>query len=432
MKRVLIVSPRFVPSNAADMHRVRQVLPYLREAGWEPTVLAVEPNEVEAPQDPLLLRTIPDDVEVVRVGAVPIRWTRRLGVGSLEARSILSLAQAGDALLRERAFDLVFFSTAAAGVSVLGPRWLRRHGTPYMIDLHDPWYSRYYDRHADMTPPGGRFKYTVSNEISRRLEPYVLRRAAHVVSVSPAYPRELAERYPWFAEDRATVLPFGAPEADFAALRRQPVPNVIFAPDDGLVHWVYTGATGHMMALSLSALFRALAAARAADPATYDRVRLHFVGTSYAPGDRGEKTVEPIAAEHGVADLVQEQPRRIPYFEALQCLLDAHALLVPGSDDPGYTASKVYPYVLARKPLLAIFHEASTVIDVLRQSESGVVVPFGDDASPEAVAEEVRRAWFKAQAWADPPEADWGAFEPFTAREMTRRLAAAFDCALDA
>ena len=85
LKRALIVFPRFTPSNAADSHRVRQSLPYYREAGWEPTVLAVDPDEVSAPQDALLLRTIPDDVEVVRTGALPRRWTQRVGVGSLEA-----------------------------------------------------------------------------------------------------------------------------------------------------------------------------------------------------------------------------------------------------------------------------------------------------------------------------------------------------------
>ena len=46
------MAPRFAPSNAADGHRVRQSLPYYRENGWEPVVLAVRPEEVEAPVDP--------------------------------------------------------------------------------------------------------------------------------------------------------------------------------------------------------------------------------------------------------------------------------------------------------------------------------------------------------------------------------------------
>ena len=55
VKKVLIVSPHFPPINAPDMQRVRLALPYLRELGWEPTVIAVGPDLVEGGvRDPLL------------------------------------------------------------------------------------------------------------------------------------------------------------------------------------------------------------------------------------------------------------------------------------------------------------------------------------------------------------------------------------------
>ncbi len=425
MKRVLIVSPRFAPSNAADSHRVRQSLPYYRGAGWEPVVLAVEPGEVLDPQDPLLLRTVPDDVEVVRVGTVPRAWTQRIGIGSLEARSLVSLARAGDRLLRDGSFDLVFFSTTAMGVTTLGPRWKRKFGVPFVLDFQDPWVSDYYDGDQSPEPPGGAFKYGLAQTVARRLEPHVLRHASHVLSVSPAYPEALAARYPWLSPDLFTVLPFGAPERDFEILRESRIPNPVFDPGDGLEHWAYVGRAGDDMAFALDALFAALADARQSEPERYDRVRLHFVGTSYAEGDRAEKTVEPIAVRHGVGDLVEERPHRIPYFEALQVLLDADALTLPGSDDPGYTASKLYPYVLARRPLLAVFHEASTVVDTVRRTKAGVVVPFGTDAPVQDVSAQLYDAWFSKPLVS--PATDWDAFEPYTARAMTQRQVDVFD-----
>ena len=425
MKRVLIVSPRFAPSNAADSHRVRQSLPYYREAGWEPVVLAVEPGEVIAPQDPLLLQTVPDDVEVVRVGTVPRAWTQRVGVGSLEARALVSLARAGDRLLREQSFDLVFFSTTAMGVTALGPRWKKAFGVPFVVDFQDPWVSDYYDGDQSPEPPGGAFKYGLAQLVARRLEPYVLRHAAHVLAVSPAYPQALTARYPWLSPDRFTVLPFGAPEHDFEVLRQVQVENTVFQPGDGFEHWAYVGIAAGMMSFALNALFGALAEARRADPARYDRLRLHFVGTSYAEGARAEKMVEPIAARHGVGDLVDERPHRIPYFQALQVLLDADALVVPGSDDAGYTASKLYPYVLARRPLLAVFHQASTVVDVVRQTRAGVVVPFASGMAPADLHDGLRERWFSGALPA--VQTDWEAFAPYTARQMTCRQAVVFD-----
>ncbi|MGB3543598.1 glycosyltransferase [Rubrivirga sp.] len=427
MKRVLIVSPRFAPSNAADSHRVRQSLPYYREAGWEPVVLAVKPDEVAAPQDPILLRTVPDDVEVVRVGAIPRLWTERAGVGSLEARAIVSLMRAGRRLLRERPFDLVFFSTTAMAVTALGPRWKRETGVPFIVDFQDPWVSDYYAR-TGASPPGGAFKFGLVQAAARRLEPHVLRSASHAFSVSPAYPRDLAARYPWLSEDRFTVLPFGAPERDFDVLRDARVSNPVFDPSDGLEHWAYVGRAGEDMAPALDALFNALAAARQDDPGRYDNLRLHFVGTSYAEGDRATCTVAPVAERHGVADLVEERPHRIPYFEALQVLLDADAVVIPGSDDPGYTASKLYPYVLARRPLLAVFHEASTVIDVVRETRAGTVVPFASAEPTSAVADRIRSVWFDRPLAA--PETDWKAFEPYTARTMAHRQANVFHSAI--
>ena len=425
MKRVLIVSPRFAPSNAADSHRVRQSLPYYREAGWEPVVLAVEPGEVIAPQDPLLLQTVPDDIEVVRVGTVPRSWTQRVGVGSLEARAFVSLMRAGDRLLREQPFDLVFFSTTAMGLTALGPRWQKKFGVPFAIDFQDPWVSDYYDGDQSPEPPGGAFKYGVAQSVARRVEPYVLRHAAHVLSVSPAYPQALVARYPWLSLDRFTVLPFGAPEHDFEVLRQSRIPNPVFDPDDGLEHWAYVGIAAGMMAFALDAFFGALATARQSEPERYDRLRLHFVGTSYAEGSRAEKMVEPIAARHGVGDLVEERPHRIPYFEALQVLLDADALVIPGSDDPGYTASKLYPYVLAQRPLLAVFHQASSVVDVVRQTQAGVVVPFSTGEGVENVRARLKAAWFMGPL--PPVQTDWSSFEPYTARSAARCQTDVFD-----
>ena len=428
VKRVLIVSPRFAPSNAADSHRVRQSLPYYREAGWEPVVLAVEPEEVAAPQDPLLLDTFPDDIEVVRVGAVPRNWTERVGIGNLEARAFWPLARAGSRLLRERAFDMVFFSTTAMAFAALGPYWKKRFGVPFVLDFQDPWLSDYYHRPGAPSPPGGAAKYGLVQFGAKRLEPYVLRHAAHALSVSPAYPDMLQERYSWLEPDRFTVLPFGASGHDLEVLRTARVANPFFDAADGLEHWAYVGRAGGDMAPALNGLFQALAAARRTNPARYDRVRLHFLGTSYAEGDRAEKSVEPIAAQHGVSDLVRERPHRIPYFQTLQVLMDADALVLPGSDDPAYTASKLYPYIQARRPLLAVFHESSSVVDVIRRTRAGVVVPFASDEPSAELSQRLLRAWF------DHPlpsvETDWDKFQLHTARHMTSSIADVFDSAL--
>jgi hypothetical protein len=125
-----------------------------------------------------------------------------------------------------------------------------------------------------------------------------------------------------------------------------------------------------------------------------------------------------------VADYVREQPARVPYFTGLQLLRDAQALVLPGSDDPQYTASKLYPYILARKPLLAVFHERSSVVEVLRQTRAGVCATFPAPDLSRQVYERLREMLEKLPF---TPDTDWEAFGPYTARERARRQAEVFE-----
>jgi len=421
MRRVLIVSPHFPPVNAPDAHRVRTALPYLREHGWEPTVLAVEPRFVERAQDPLLLRSVPADVEVVRVTAWPPRLTRLVGLGSLALRARPALRAAGDRLLGARRFDAVFFSTTEFPVTTLGLRWRGRFGVPFVVDWQDPWLSDYYER-TGTPPPGGRVKYAFAQRLARRGEPAVVRGAARIVVVAKGYVDQLAARYPDWDSTRATVLPFGAPERDFELL--EPAPGAGSAE-----LWLYAGRGGADLHRAARGFFAAVRADRAAHPARWQKRRIVFLGTSYAPAPHAVPTLAPLAAGYGLADLVIEDPERAPYFSALALLRSAARLLLLGSDDADYTASKVYPYLLARRPLLAVLHERSDAAEFLRRVGGGTVLTFADATPPEVLAQRVlATGWLQAEN-AIPPALDAAVFAGCTARAMTARLAGVLDAA---
>ena len=60
--------------------------------------------------------------------------------------------------------------------------------------------------------------------------------------------------------------------------------------------------------------------------------------------------------------MVTETPDRLDYLDALAVLTHASGILLLGSSEPHYTASKLYPALLARRPVLAVFHEKSSVV----------------------------------------------------------------------
>ncbi|MBF0382364.1 MAG: glycosyltransferase, partial [Magnetococcales bacterium] len=360
--KLLIISPHFPPINAPDHQRIRISTPYFHEFGWTPHVLAVIPNEVEGVWDPMLLETLPDALPVRQVGALPIRYTRPLGVGNLGLRAFYQLYKAGCDWIEEEKFDLIYFSTTVFNVMALGPMWKKRYGVPFVLDMQDPWRDNQADV-VDREPvrPGGWLKFTITQAIHRFLEPYVMRRTSHIISVSPAYRETLLKQYDFLQHEQMSVIPFGASQKDFEICRSQGISQDFFNPEDDCIHLAYVGRSSPDMACALRVLFAAVRAERGRSPQIWDRVRMHFIGTSYGSGDLAERTVEPVAREYDLLDIVSEHPHRIPYFQALKLLLDSDAVLIVSSDDPGYSASKLYPYVLAKKPIIAVMHGDSPV-----------------------------------------------------------------------
>lgn len=426
MKRVLIITPNWPPITYPDMQRVRMALPYMEEFGWQPLILRCDPSEQGGYKEAKLCETIPPGTRTWQASTLP-RWlTRGFGLSSYGLRSLPSLMRLGRKIIRTEKPDLVFFSTVLFPLTTLGPLWRKGYGVPYVLDFQDRWVPE--NRNDPFLPSG--FKARLSRAMDRRLEPLALSRAAHVISVSPSYVQTLSARYPHLKDRDFTVLPFGAPEADFQYLAKNNVPQKIFEPEDGWRHWVYVGRGGADMDFALKAFFIALAQARRLAPVTWNKVRLHFIGTHYAPSAAGSQPIADLAASCGVGDLVEEKTGRIGYLESLRCLMDAEALIVPGSVDAAYTASKVYPYILARKPLLAVFHEKSSVCDVLRQTGAGELVTFSGRDSAEAVSNRIVQRWF--ERWPPAaPSTDWKAFERYSARAMTLKLCKAFDRAVN-
>ncbi len=186
------------------------------------------------------------------------------------------------------------------------------------------------------------------------------------------------------------------------------------------------------MAFALRSLFLAIRTDRDRAPQHWNNIRLHFVGTSYAQGNRATRTVDAIAQEFGIADLVTEHPQRIPYFAAQKVLQDSDVILLIGSEDATYTASKLYPGILARKPILAIFHQHSSVVDILRQCQAGQVVTFTSDDIPTNLQQPLTAHLHELLHYpkGHQPRTDWAAFQPYTARAMTRKLCSVFDLCL--
>ena len=119
----------------------------------------------------------------------------------------------------------------------------------------------------------------------------------------------------------------------------------------------------------------------------------------------------------------------MPHLQAIQILLDSDALVIVGSEAPHYTASKIFPYILASKPLLAVLHEESQAGKLLQELHAGTALTFGPARPLNSIHNEitaaVRGLLSLPPEWR--PSTRWENFDPYTAREVTARLAEVFD-----
>jgi hypothetical protein len=425
-RTVLIIAPDFTPSSYPPALRARFFAQHLPEFGWKPIVLAADLRYYEWTVDPENEKLLDPALEVVRTGALPLKWTRKLGFGDLGLRTLWHHWRALSRICHQRRVDLIFISVPPNTPILLGRLAHMRFGIPYILDYNDPILTGYYWKLPKAKRPP---KWALVYAMYRFLEPFALKRVDQLVGVDGSYMAGLFANYEWLHGVKATPVAFGVEPRDFEYVRQHPRPNPVFSRADGYFHISYVGRGGPDMIAALRALFESIRLGRQSAPELYKRVRMHFVGTTYAPKAEGLYQVLPIAREYGVDDIVEERPGRVQHLDAIQILLDSDALVVVGSEAPHYTASKIFPYILAAKPLLAIFHEESSAVKLLQETCAGNAVTFGTGRPPLSVVGEIGTALQELLrlpiGWRPPT--NWEKFERYTARAVTARLAEVFD-----
>ena len=430
MRRVLMISPHFPPDSTAATHRVRLLAPHMAGHGWEPTVLTVDPRDYEGRLDPALLDSVPQTVRIVRTRAWPPRASRAVGIGDLGIRAFQGLWRGASDLLSREPFDAVFITIYPAYPALLGPLLKRRFTFAFVLDYQDPWVGE-WGRSAG---PGidGRpdFKSRASRFVAARMEPYALRAADAVTAVSSATYEQALERTPEARPRACAELPIGWDRRDLEFLNQGVSRAALFPDDDGLVHLSYVGTLLPTGLDTLRAVLAAVAALRASSPAAA-RLRLHFFGTSNQRTADAPARVLPVAAEYGLLDIVTESAPRLDYFDALRVLRDSTAVLLMGSSERHYTPSKVFPALVAQRPVVAVLHAASNASDLLHRigrAPTVRLVTYDDEtarARVDAIAAELSALMANPRYVADA--VDERVLEPASACSLAGRLANVLD-----
>ena len=421
-RRVLVIAYYFPPMGLSGVQRTAKFVKYLPAFGWHPTVLTVEPTGYLARDESLLEELDQSAVTIVRTPAAgPGRVFANREVVKLpgeRTRKLLSrvsdtvffpdnkigwkrraVARALE-LHGETPFDLIFTTAPPFTDFLIGAEVKEAIGKPLVFDYRDPWVDypfRFY------LTPFHRMRHSY-------LEKNALRASSHVVTTSRRVKELLINRYPFLSFHDVDIISQGFDPADFPGVPGRPRA----ARAGGKMKIAYAGVfwedriPDHFLQ-ALHDLFQER-------PKLRGRIEAEFVGTFREENHR-------LVSKLGLQDAVVVK-EYLPHKDCVEVLRSADVLWAVSGDDLG-TPGKLYEYIGARKPILALLPDG-----FLRQTveeAGGTVVPPTDvPAIKAALANLFDR--FEKHALQTPDE---GVVRKYDRKVLTGNLVKLFEALIE-
>lgn len=409
MKTVLIIYPHWVPANLAGVQRPRLIGNYLKEFGWQPLLLTVESQYYEEPLDLLMQKTVSDDIEVIYTKAYNVIKPRI--IGDIGLRAFPFLKKRALQLCRERKIDFIWIPIPSFYTAIIGRQLHDKTGIPYGIDYIDPWVR-------DITNQND-LRARLSQFAARTLEPYAVKKAALITGVSTPYYQPVIDRN-FKIEPVHAGMPYGFDPNDHTIEL-----NDVKLPWDGLPNckpWIYAGAFLPNSHLFVESFFETIAALKK-EGKWDDSIQLFFVGTGYYPAKR----ITAYAEDYGLSEIVTEHRERFPFLHILNFLSKADKVMLFGSTEKHYTASKTFQCLLSKRPLFSMLHAESSAVEVIKTAHAdSFLLPYHDGDSKNTLVNHLKPIILNLQKVVDwHPNLD--SLDNYTSRKSAQVLAEAMD-----
>jgi len=365
MKRALLVAFHFPPiRRSSGIQRTLKFATYLRDHGWQPVVLTVHPRAYEHSGNDQL-GEIPEDVLVHR--AFALDTARHLSVGGrywgLLARPdrfaswIPGGILAGRRLIRSYRPAVLWSTYPVASAHAIGASLQRSSGLPWIADIRD-----------SMTEEGYPSDPLAWRDF-RRIEATTVARASRTVFTTPGARRMYAERYPAIPDERWAVIPNGYDEENFRDAARLVSRSGDGA--DGPVRLVHAGVL-YPAERDPQPFFEAIARLKRQGAVSSASLRVVLRATGH------DERYAPILSSLGIDDIVDLAPPRA-YVETLAEMLEADGLLLFQAASCNHQIpAKLYEYLRAQRPILALTDRAGDTAATLVDNGVDTIVPLDD------------------------------------------------------
>ncbi len=413
MKKILIITPHYPPSNLAAVHRSRLFAQHLPDFGWEPTILAVHEDYYEEKHDWNLVKLLPESQRIEKVKAYNVTKPRL--IGDIGLRGFFQLYRRAKQLIKTEGYDFLYIPIPSFYVALLGRMLHSSTGIMYGIDFIDPWVHPFPDSKTS-------WRHKLSELVANILEPIAVRKASVITGVAAGYYKGVYDRNPHLEEQCiAGAMPYGGEKKDYEIVPSLNIKPYLFQQKEGKIQLVYAGAMLPKAYAPLEEIFKAISN----NKEQFNKLEIHFIGTGSNTNSSESYNIKPLAEKYNIwQDVVFEYPARIPYLDVLVHLDAATGVFILGSTEPHYTPSKVYQGVLSKKPILALLHHESTALKVVQTTHAGMGYAFYPDEL-EKIAKEFTSLYKSYEGFIatfDTAKVDYEAFDKYSARSVTKQL----------
>ena len=370
-KHVLMIAYHYPPMRGSSgIQRTLKFSQYLPQCGWSPVVLSAHPRAYTNPGDDQM-GDIPASVPVHRAFALDTARHlafrgRYAGFMALPDRWVswcLGAIPAGLRLIRRHRPAVIWSTYPIASAHLVGLALRRLTGLPWVADLRDPM--------TDVSYP----ENPLTRKVYLWIERQTVKHCTVAVCTTPGAIVTYHTRFPDIPRERFRLIENAYDEENFAEAEAEGAVRAgAPACGAGRLTLVHSGVI-YPSERDPVPLFQALAALLRQDAIGADTLRVVLRATGH------DSYLADLIREHGIESVVELAPH-IPYRAALTEMLTADALLVLQATNCNHQVpAKLYEYLRARRPILALTDPAGDTAATLRQAGIDTIAPLDDRAA---------------------------------------------------
>ena len=372
VNRVLMIAYHYPPMRGSSgIQRTLKFSQYLPQFSWQPTVLSAHPRAYANPGDDQM-GDIPASVEVRR--AFALDTSRHLAFkGSyvswmaLPDRWVswwLGAVPAGLSLIRKHKPAVLWSTYPIATAHLIALTLHKLTGLPWVADLRDPMTDEGYP----------------SNPVTRRaylwIEKKTIANCTRAVCTTPGAIVTYRTRFPHIPAERFALIENGFDEENFA----DAASALTAKPDDKRFKLVHSGVI-YPSERDPVPMFEAIAELLAQGRIGGDTFELVLRATGH------DSYLATLIDKYGIGSVVKLAPH-VSYREALSEMLTAGGLLILQASNCNHQVpAKLYEYLRARRPILALTDPIGDTAATLRTAGIDTIAPLDQkDAIMAAMA----------------------------------------------